>query len=188
MTRKMSVVLENNLEELSVLTQMLQAFLRPYQMPSGALYALELSLEEILVNIVSYAYDDDESHEIHFKVDVDTDMIAMKFIDDGRPFNPLAAEKMATREASQRKRRRRARHQFRATDAGYDGIPAQRRPEYPANLVSAKDLAHSTTGLPCPPLGTLAAGYFYKENGNGPNDDKRQRDRTARRHRRRKPC
>ena len=97
MSRKMSVVLENNLEELSVLTQMLQAFLRPYQMPSGALYALELSLEEILVNIVSYAYDDDESHEIHFKVDVDTDMIAMKFIDDGRPFNPLAAEKEATR-------------------------------------------------------------------------------------------
>ena len=96
MTRKMSVVLENNLEELSVLTQMLQAFLRPYQMPSGALYALELCLEEILVNIVSYAYDDDESHEIHFKVDVDTEMIAMKFIDDGRPFNPLAAEKMAT--------------------------------------------------------------------------------------------
>jgi len=96
MTRKMSVVLENNLEELSVLTQMLQAFLRPYQMPSGALYAMELSLEEILVNIVAYAYDDDAPHEIHFKVDVDTDMIAMKFIDDGRPFNPLAAEKIAT--------------------------------------------------------------------------------------------
>jgi sigma-B regulation protein RsbU (phosphoserine phosphatase) len=96
MTRKMSVVLENNLEELSVLTQMLQAFLCPYQMPSDTLYALELSLEEILVNIVSYAYDDDESHEIHFKVDVDEDMIAMKSIDDGRTFNPLAAEKMAT--------------------------------------------------------------------------------------------
>jgi anti-sigma regulatory factor (Ser/Thr protein kinase) len=97
MTRKMSIVIENKLEELSVLTQMLQVFLRPYQMPSGTLYALELSLEEILVNIVSYAYDDDEPHEIHFKVDVDADMIAMKFIDDGRPFNPLAAEKMATR-------------------------------------------------------------------------------------------
>ncbi|MCB2167210.1 MAG: ATP-binding protein [Deltaproteobacteria bacterium] len=97
MTRKMSVVLENKLEELSVLTQMLQVFLGPYQMPSGALYALELSLEEIFVNIVSYAYDDDESHDIHFRVDVGADMIAMKFIDDGRPFNPLAAEKMATR-------------------------------------------------------------------------------------------
>lgn len=97
MTRKMSIVIENKLEELNVLTQMLQVFLRPYQMPSGTLYALELSLEEILVNIVSYAYDDDEPHEIHFKVDVDADIIAMKFIDDGRPFNPLAAEKMATR-------------------------------------------------------------------------------------------
>ena len=96
MTRKMFVVLENKLEELSVLTQMLQIFLRPYQMPSGTLYALELSLEEILVNIVSYAYDDHEPHEIHFKVEIDANMIAMKFIDDGRPFNPLAAEKMGT--------------------------------------------------------------------------------------------
>ena len=97
MTRKMSVVLENKLEELSVLTQMLQVFLRPYQMPSGALYALELSLEEILVNIVSYAYDDDECHDVQFKVEVDDDMIAMKFIDSGHPFNPLAKEKADTK-------------------------------------------------------------------------------------------
>ena len=96
MTRKMSVVLENKLEELSVLTQMLQVFLRPYQMPSGALYALELSLEEILVNIVSYAYDDEESHDILFKVEVDEDMIAMKFVDGGQPFNPLAKENTDT--------------------------------------------------------------------------------------------
>ncbi len=94
MTRKMAIVLENKLEELSVLTQMLQVFLRPYQMPSRTLYALELSLEEILVNIVSYAYEDDGTHNIHFKVEVDEEMVAMKFIDDGRPFNPLTAEKM----------------------------------------------------------------------------------------------
>jgi anti-sigma regulatory factor (Ser/Thr protein kinase) len=97
MTRKMSMVLENKLEELSVLTQMLQVFLRPYQMPSGALYALELSLEEILVNIISYAYDDDECHDIEFKVEVDEDMIAMTFMDGGHPFNPLAKEKTDTK-------------------------------------------------------------------------------------------
>ncbi|MGD9330365.1 MAG: ATP-binding protein [Desulfobacterales bacterium] len=94
MTRKMSVVLENKLEELSVLTQMLQVFLRPYQMPSGVLYALELSLEEILVNIVSYAYQSEGIHAVHFSVEVDEDLIAMKFVDSGDPFNPLAAEKM----------------------------------------------------------------------------------------------
>ena len=89
MSRKLAIVLENKLEELSVLTQILQVFLRPYQMPSSTLYALELTLEEILVNIVSYAYEDDASHDIEFKVEVDDNMIAMKFIDDGIPFNPL---------------------------------------------------------------------------------------------------
>ena len=93
MTRKMAVVLTNRLEELSVLNQMLQVFLGPYQLSSRTLYALELSLEEIFVNIVSYAYEYDQPHDIHFDVDVDDDMIAMKFSDDGRPFNPLAVKK-----------------------------------------------------------------------------------------------
>ena len=93
MRRRMKVVLENRVEELRVLTQMLQAFLRPYQMPSSTLYALELSLEEILVNIVSYAYEDEDRHAIQFEVEVSEETIGMTFVDDGRPFNPLAVEK-----------------------------------------------------------------------------------------------
>lgn len=93
MTREMAVVLDNRRDELSVLTQMLQVFLRPYRLHSRTLYALELSLEEIFVNIVSYAYEDDQPHAIHFNVKVDEDMIAMKFSDDGRPFNPLSVKK-----------------------------------------------------------------------------------------------
>ncbi len=98
MSRKMSIVLENKLEELSVLSQMLQVFLRTYQMPSSTLYALELTLEEILVNIISYAYEDDSPHEIEFKVEVDENMIAMKFIDDGAAFNPLTVKKADTQQ------------------------------------------------------------------------------------------
>lgn len=95
-SRKMSIVLENRLEELSVLTQMLQVFLRAYQMPSSTLYALELTLEEILVNIISYAYEDDAPHAIGFNVEVDAQMIAMQFADDGKPFNPLTVGKADT--------------------------------------------------------------------------------------------
>ena len=94
--RKMSIVLENRLEELSVLTQMLQVFLRTYQMPSSTLYALELTLEEILVNIISYAYQDNKPHPIEFHVEVDTQMIAMEFVDDGKAFNPLTVGKADT--------------------------------------------------------------------------------------------
>ena len=92
MTRKMTVVLKNDLQELSVLTQMLQAFLQPYAMSVGTLYALELSLEEIFVNIVSYAYEDGDSRPIQFAVEVDDDVIAMTFVDEGHPFNPLSVE------------------------------------------------------------------------------------------------
>lgn len=92
MTRKMTVVLKNDLQELSVLTQMLQVFLGPYEMPAGTLYALELSLEEIFVNIVSYAYEDGDPGPVQLDVDVDDEAVAMTFVDQGRPFNPLAVE------------------------------------------------------------------------------------------------
>ena len=94
MSRKLAIVLENNLEELHVLTEILQIFLRPYEMPSTT--GLELTLEEILVNIVSYAYPDGGKHAIEFRVEVDENMITMKFIDSGIPFNPLAVEKADT--------------------------------------------------------------------------------------------
>ena len=92
MKRKLSVALENDLQELRVLTELLQIFLRPCELPGTTLYALELSLEEIFVNIVSYAYEDGDRHPVQFEVEVDSDMIGMAFIDEGRPFNPLAVE------------------------------------------------------------------------------------------------
>lgn len=92
MQRKMTVVLDNRLEELHVLTQMLQAFLQPYALPTGTIYALELSLEEIFVNIISYAYEKHTRRTLQCEVVVDNDMVGMTFIDEGRPFNPLAIE------------------------------------------------------------------------------------------------
>ena len=92
MKRKLTVVLENDLQELRVLTELLQSFLRPYDMPGTTRYALELSLEEIFVNIVSYAYEDGDRHPVQLEVTVDSDMIEMTFVDEGRPFNPLAVE------------------------------------------------------------------------------------------------
>ena len=101
MKRKLTVVLENDLQELRVLTELLQSFLRPYDMPGTVRYALELSLEEIFVNIVSYAYEDGDRHPVQFEVEVDRDMIGMAFIDEGRPFNPLAVENSRSKPPSE---------------------------------------------------------------------------------------
>ncbi len=53
-------------------------------------YALELSMNEVLTNIISYAYCDDTPHEIVVELFAQPDRIRVEIEDDGVPFNPLA--------------------------------------------------------------------------------------------------
>lgn len=54
---------------------------------------LTLVLEELLTNVVSYGYDDDDAHEIHVSLEVKDGVLTSVFDDDGRPFNPHDAQK-----------------------------------------------------------------------------------------------
>lgn len=55
-----------------------------------AKFQLELAIEEIFVNIVSYAYGDKEGKiKIYCDVRENPLKIIIKFIDEGEPFNPL---------------------------------------------------------------------------------------------------
>ena len=47
-------------------------------------------IEELLMNIIQYGFEDKDVHTIHLDVDVDTERIAITFTDDGVVFNPLA--------------------------------------------------------------------------------------------------
>ena len=56
-------------------------------------FKIRLALEEALVNVVSYAYDDDNGEvEIRYEISDDPCMLIITIIDEGRPFNPLEAE------------------------------------------------------------------------------------------------
>ena len=53
---------------------------------------IELALEEMLVNIISYAFTDEaHTHEIELLADVSDDRrFVITIIDDGKPYDPLA--------------------------------------------------------------------------------------------------
>jgi len=54
---------------------------------------LTLVLEELLTNVISYGYDDDEEHQIHVHLKMEDSILTSTFDDDGRPFDPHAAQK-----------------------------------------------------------------------------------------------
>ena len=89
MANTLTISFANDMQELTHVLQVVNVFLEPRALPSKLVYAVNLILEEILMNIIKYGYDDGESHEIEVQIEVEQEEIALTVIDDGREFNPL---------------------------------------------------------------------------------------------------
>ena len=89
MANNLSISFLNNMQELTHVIQVVNVFLEPRELQSKLVYAVNLILEEILVNIIKYGYDDEDSHEIEVRIGVEEEEVALTVIDDGKEFNPL---------------------------------------------------------------------------------------------------
>ena len=90
-----TVALKNDLAELERLSGAIEQFGKRHGLPTAVLFDLHLALDEILTNVVAYAYDDRDEHEIIVRLgcagDGNAQRIEVEVEDDGRPFNPLEA-------------------------------------------------------------------------------------------------
>ena len=67
--------------------------LEKHDCPDRALYQIEVAIEEIFVNIVSYAeLSESEGVEVRCEVLEDPLRVVIQFLDGGVPFDPLAKE------------------------------------------------------------------------------------------------
>ena len=57
---------------------------------------INLVFDEILSNVISYAYQDDAPHEIVISVELTPRRLVVSVEDDGLPFNPFAQEEPNT--------------------------------------------------------------------------------------------
>lgn len=89
MGEKISIEFKSELSELGKLAQIVAEFGQRHHLSSQALFHTNLALEEILTNVISYAYDDSKEHQIIVCLLVEQGELTVKVEDDGRPFNPL---------------------------------------------------------------------------------------------------
>ena len=59
------------------------------QWPPTLLYQVKLVLEEVIVNIVNYGYEERGGHKIDVHLISEPDTLTIKIADDGRAFDPL---------------------------------------------------------------------------------------------------
>lgn len=87
----MLVELKNNLNEISRLASELEHFSDQEKLPIKTNLELNLILEELVTNIISYAYTDQSPHLIRINLQRKNDQLTVTIEDDGTAFNPLEA-------------------------------------------------------------------------------------------------
>lgn len=90
MTAGLEVRLKNDLTEIPRLAGLIEAFGDRHGLPDAVVFNLNLCLDELITNIVSYGYDDDASHVIAVKLTFAGERLVVEVTDDGRPFDPLS--------------------------------------------------------------------------------------------------
>ena len=83
------IELENRLEEFQRFESAFMDFARFQNFNDEVIYAIQLSVDELFTNIVSYGYDDSQTHIVKLIIDVTKEEVRVEIIDDAKPFNPL---------------------------------------------------------------------------------------------------
>ena len=83
------VIVPSRLEEIRTIEIVLAEFADEQELPPEALFQIQLSLEEIFTNVVSYAHDDNQEHDVEIVLSKDGKAVTVEIIDDGLPFDPL---------------------------------------------------------------------------------------------------
>ncbi|MYD81480.1 MAG: ATP-binding protein [Gammaproteobacteria bacterium] len=105
MSASCKVILENRLDELQRFITTLTEFARVGSLPEEIAFSVQLAIDELFTNIVSYGYDDDESHQIEIKMSIQGRELRIDLIDDAKQFDPLHEAAQPDLDASLEDRR-----------------------------------------------------------------------------------
>jgi serine/threonine-protein kinase RsbW len=89
MTVELVLSLKNDPAETERLAARVTEFGARHALPDRIVSHVNLALEEAITNIVFYAYDDADDHEITVRISLALGMLTAELVDDGRAFDPL---------------------------------------------------------------------------------------------------
>ena len=83
--------LKSKLSELKTLCRHLEDCGNVLELPQKCLFEINLGLDELFTNIISYGFEDGLEHQIKFSLAMEKETLVVQVEDDGKPFNPLDA-------------------------------------------------------------------------------------------------
>ena len=84
-----SFELKSDLSELDSLCENLETFGKKFGFSKKLIFEINLALDELFTNIISYGFKDDKEHLIKVTLTPRTNELCLCIEDDGTPFNPI---------------------------------------------------------------------------------------------------
>jgi serine/threonine-protein kinase RsbW len=83
-----SLVISNKISEMTRVVALVEQFGAAHNIPNKVINELNLCLDEILNNTISYGYEDSDSHDICVTLMLADGVVSAEIVDDGKPFDP----------------------------------------------------------------------------------------------------
>ena len=84
-----TIEMKNQMEEISSIIGQFEVFAEENELPMDITMKISLAFDDILSNIVQYAYTDERPHDILIDFKLYKNQVLIRITDDGIPFNPL---------------------------------------------------------------------------------------------------
>ena len=85
------LTIRNDVAELTILRDALDRLGEQFRIPSEPLRQLQVALDEMVSNVIKYAWPDGGVHEARVRITVRVDGVEVEIVDDGKMFDPLLA-------------------------------------------------------------------------------------------------
>jgi len=89
---KKTFAIVNDLRQLDLVHETLTGFLADAGVGTELAEEMFLVAEEVIANTISYGYEDEDVHRIELALSFTDGLFRMRFRDDAKAFDPLAAE------------------------------------------------------------------------------------------------
>jgi anti-sigma regulatory factor (Ser/Thr protein kinase) len=86
--RSICVTIRNDIGDLVLVRDALKRFGVEHAVGPKTLTQLQVTLDEIVSNIIKYAWPAGGAHELSVRMSAEADSVCIEVIDDGRPFDP----------------------------------------------------------------------------------------------------
>jgi anti-sigma regulatory factor (Ser/Thr protein kinase) len=98
------LVIRNEIPQLALLSAAIERIGREHALAQKPLVQLQVTLDEIVSNVIKYAWPEGGSHEIRIRITVDAGKVKVDVADDGVSFDPRHTTPPALPPSGQRRR------------------------------------------------------------------------------------